>query len=90
MFGKFCHGREIDVLNVRIRHLGLVPIMALQLASVVIAGKIEIVQARHYSVVNDPDNVGLFHVFRHAVDGCPVLGQGRKAKTLAIAFHHFG
>src|SRR5256885_11712647 len=48
---------KIDVLDVGIRNLGVVAIMALQLAGVVIARQIEIVQSRYDSVVHNLNNV---------------------------------
>src|SRR3984893_8258252 len=64
--------------------------MALQLPSVVIARQIEIIQARHHAVIDDPDDIGLLHVLGHAIDGGAVLTQGWGTETLTITLHHLG
>ena len=90
VLGKFCHCWKIDVLDVGKRHLGVVAVMSLELAGVVIARKIEIVQARDNAVIDDPDDVRLLLVFRHPVDDGAVLRDWRRTEPFAIALHHLG
>ena len=63
--------------------------MFLELARVVIARQIEIVEPRDDAVVHDPDDVRLLQVLRHAVDRRAILGHRAADRTFAIAFHHF-
>ncbi len=89
MFGKLCHRAEIDVLDVGKRNFSVVAIVSLELAGIVIAGNIEIVEARNDPVVNDLDDVRLLQIFRHSANDRAILCQRRRTETFAIAFDHF-
>ena len=74
MLGKFRHRRKIDVFNVGKGNFGVVAIVSLEFAGIVIAGKIEIVEAWDNATVNDLDNIRLFLVLRHPVDSRSIFG----------------
>ena len=74
MLGKFRHRRKIDVFNVGKWNFGVVAIVSLEFAGIVIAGKIEIVEAWDNATVNDLDNIRLFLVLRHSVDSRSIFG----------------
>ena len=74
---KFGHRGEIDVLDIGKGNFGVVAIVFLQPAGVVIACKIELVEARDDTIIYDLDNVRLFLIFRHSIDNRSIFGQGR-------------
>ena len=63
--------------------------MPLQLAGVVIARQIEIVQARDNAVIDDLNDVRLLHIFRHAIDDGAIFFERWRTETFAIALDHF-
>src|SRR6266496_3948023 len=88
MFRKSRHGREIDVFDVGKWDFGVVAIMSLELAGIVIAGKIEIVEPGDDAIINDFDDVWLFLILRHSANDRSVLSQGWGTEAFAIALHH--
>src|SRR5215216_1501019 len=63
--------------------------MFLQLAGVVIAREIKLVEARNDTVIYDLDNVRLLHVFRHSADDRPIFTRWRRPEPCAVPFDHF-
>ena len=62
--------------------------MFLQLAGIVIARQIQVIEPWDNSAVHNLNDVGFLQVLRHPADGRAILGQGRLAVTLPIAFDH--
>src|SRR4029450_4135250 len=89
MLGKFRQSGKVDVFDVGVWNFGIVAIVFLQPARIVIARKIEVVEAWNDAIIDDLDDVRLLQVFRHSIDGCSILGHGRMTKAFAIAFDHF-
>src|SRR5689334_18877785 len=62
--------------------------MLLQLAGVVIARQIQIVEPRNDSAIYNFYDVRFLQVLRHPTHGSAVFGKGRLAITLPVAFDH--